>query len=110
MSHDSKLRHTVFILKIWFAAKLLPPWLYGLLPWFAPLRFLPAALGISTFFEIEDQGTKLQSSVCRIIESKRPLRKILLKLRESIQITALGMNCPSSKQLMSTQYDQKPTV
>lgn len=99
MSHDSKLRHTVFILKIWFAAELLPPWLYGLLPWFAPLRFLPAALGISTFFEIEgveDQGTKLQSSVCRIHESKRPLRKMLIELRNSIQITALGMNCPSS--------------
>lgn len=78
MSHDSKLRHTVFILKIWFAAELLPAWLYGLLPWFLPLRFLPAALGISTFFEIEgveDQGTKLQSSVCRIHESKRPFKE-----------------------------------
>ena len=45
-SQDSTFGRTVFILKIWFAAEVLPAWLYGLLPWAAPLRFLPAALGI----------------------------------------------------------------
>ena len=46
--HVSRLRRgrTVFILKMWFAAELLPEWVYGPLRWAAPLRFLPAALGI----------------------------------------------------------------
>ena len=43
---ESQDLRTVFILKIWFAAELLPAWPYGLLPWAAPLRFLPVALGM----------------------------------------------------------------
>ena len=47
VSQESGYGHTVFILKIGFAAELLPAWLYGLLLWAAPLRFLLATLGIS---------------------------------------------------------------
>lgn len=57
MSRGSGYSHTVFILKIWFPAELLPAWLYGLLLWAAPLRFLLAALGISLSLYLSPGGT-----------------------------------------------------